>query len=51
MFRLLDVHFNQFPTSFEWKPPRLTIDLDAFDYPKHGDLQLKCFHGFYEQYR
>lgn len=51
LFRLRDVMFDQFLASFEIRPPRVTIDLDAFDDPTHGDQQLTFFHGFYEQYQ
>ena len=34
------------------KPPRhLTLDIDAFDDPAHGQQQLIMFHGYYEQYQ
>lgn len=51
LFRLRDVLFDQFLASFEIRPPRVTIDLDAFDDPTHGDQQMTFFHGFYEQYQ
>lgn len=51
LFRLRDVLFDQFLASFATRPPRITIDLDAFDDPTHGDQQLTFFHGFYKQYQ
>lgn len=51
LFRLRDVLFDQFLASFESRPPRITIDLDAFDDPTHGQQRLTFFHGFYEQYQ
>ena len=51
LFRLRDVLFDQFLASFECKLPRITIDLDAFDDPTHGQQQLTFFHGFYEQHQ
>jgi hypothetical protein len=32
-------------------PRTLTLDLDAFDDPAHGEQQLIMFHGYYEQYQ
>src|SRR5262249_24021586 len=51
LWRLRDALFNQFVRSFDRPPTHLTLDLDAFDDPAHGDQQLIMFHGYYEQYQ
>jgi Transposase DDE domain group 1 len=51
LFRLRDLLVDQFIASFTTPPVRLTLDLDAFDDPTHGQQQLTFFHGFYEQYQ
>ena len=51
LFRLRDVHIDQFIASFAEPPLTLTFDLDAVDDPTHGSQQLTLFHGFYEQYQ
>ena len=40
-----------FLQSFDTPPLHITLDLDAFDDPAHGDQQLIMFHGYYEQYQ
>lgn len=49
--RLRDVLIDQFIASFEEPPPQLTLDIDPFDDPTHGQQQLTFFHGFYSQYQ
>lgn len=49
--RLRDVMLDQFIQSFDQAPARITLDVDAFDDPCHGQQQLVMFHGFYEQYQ
>jgi Transposase DDE domain group 1 len=51
LWRLRDVLVDLFIQSFETPPSHLTLDLDAFDDPAHGDQQLIMFHGYYEQYQ
>lgn len=51
LLRLRDVLCEQFLDSFESPPSRITLDLDAFDDPTHGEQQLRLFHGFYEQFQ
>jgi len=51
LFRLRDVMIDQFIQSFETAPQHLTLDLDPFDDPTHGQQQLTFFHGFYDQYQ
>jgi hypothetical protein len=50
-FRLRDVLIDQFIASFEKPPPQLTLDIDPFDDPTHGEQQLTFFHGYYDQYQ
>jgi hypothetical protein len=50
-FRLRDVFLEQFIASFDKPPPHLTLDIDPFDDPTHGQQQLTFFHGFYDQYQ
>jgi hypothetical protein len=50
-FRLRDVLIDQFIASFDQPPTRLTLDMDPFDDPTHGQQQLTFFHGYYDQYQ
>jgi hypothetical protein len=49
--RLRDVLLEQFIASFDKPPTQLTLDIDPFDDPTHGQQQLTFFHGYYEQYQ
>jgi hypothetical protein len=51
LWRLRDVLVDLFLQSFDQPPGHLTLDLDAFDDPAHGDQQLIMFHGYYDQYQ
>lgn len=51
LWRLRDVFADLFLQSFDAPPPHLTLDIDAFDDPAHGQQQLVMFHGYYEQYQ
>src|SRR6185437_7366053 len=51
LWRLRDVLVDTFIQSFEAPPAHLTLDLDAFDDPAHGQQQLIMFHGYYQQYQ
>lgn len=51
LWRLRDVKVDLFIQSFTTPPTRLTLDVDAFDDPTHGQQQLTMFHGYYEQYQ
>ena len=51
LFRLRDVLADDFIASFREAPRRITLDVDAFDDPAHGQQQLIMFHGYYEQYQ
>ena len=50
-FRLRDRLLDQFIASFKKPPRQLTLDIDPFDDPTHGQQQLTFFHGYYEQYQ
>ena len=50
-FALQDVFLDQFIASFDKPPTHLTLDVDPFDDPTHGQQQLTFFHGFYGQYQ
>jgi hypothetical protein len=50
-FALRDVFIDQFIASFEQPPKHLTLDIDPFDAPTHGQQQLTFFHGYYGQYQ
>ncbi len=50
-FRLRDLLLDQFIASFPKPPRHLTLDIDPFDDPTHGQQQLTFFHGYYEQYQ
>ena len=50
-FRLQDVLIDQFIASFATPPKHLTLDIDPFDDPTHGQQQLSFFHGYYGQYQ
>jgi hypothetical protein len=49
--RLCEVLIQQFLNAFEDPPARITLDIDAFDDPTHGQQQLTFFHGYYQQYQ
>jgi hypothetical protein len=49
--RLRDVLIDQFLAAFDAPPRRLTLDIDTFDDPTHGQQQLTFFHGYYEMPR
>jgi hypothetical protein len=51
LWRLRDVLADLFIQSFDRPPGHLTLDVDAFDDPAHGQQQLIMFHGYYEQYQ
>jgi Transposase DDE domain group 1 len=51
LFRLRNVFIEQFIASFDEPPAEITLDLDAFDDPAHGQQQLVLFHGYYGQYQ
>ena len=51
LWRLRDVLVDLFLQSFDTPPRHLTLDLDAFDDPTHGQQQLTMYHGYYEQHQ
>lgn len=51
LWRLRDVLVDLFIQSFDCPPRHLTLDIDAFDDPAHGEQQLIMFHGYYDQYQ
>lgn len=50
-FRLHEMLLDQFIASFDRPPRTLTLDIDPFDDPTHGEQQLTFFHGYYGQYQ
>jgi Transposase DDE domain group 1 len=50
-FRLREMLVDQFIASFDEPPKTLTLDIDPFDDPTHGQQQLTFFHGYYQQYQ
>jgi hypothetical protein len=48
---LRDLLIDQFIASFAEPPQALTLDIDPFDDPTHGQQQLTFFHGYYRQYQ
>jgi hypothetical protein len=51
LLRLEDWFLEQFVRSFDEPPAQLTLDIDVFDDPTHGQQQLTFYNGFYEQYQ
>jgi hypothetical protein len=51
LLRLEDWFIRRFVDSFDEPPTEITLDLDVFDDPAHGQQQLILFHGFYRQYQ
>lgn len=51
LFRLEELFLQQFIDSFDQPPLQITLDIDAFDDPTHGEQQLTFFHGYYGQYQ
>lgn len=51
LWRLRDVFVDLFIQSFDKPPTRLTLDIDPFDDPAHGEQQLIMFHAYYNQYQ
>lgn len=49
--KLRDWLIDQFIASFDAPPAWLTLDIDPFDDPTHGQQQLTFFHGYYDQYQ
>jgi hypothetical protein len=51
LWRLRDALVDQFIQSFDEPPLHLTLDMDPFDDPTHGQQQLTMYHGHYEQHQ
>lgn len=48
--RLHDFFIDDFIASFDAPPASITLDVDAWDDPCHGQQQLALFHGYFDQY-
>ena len=51
LLQLEDWFIDRFVNSFEESSREVTLDIDVFDDPTHGDQQLTLFHGYYKQYQ
>lgn len=51
LLEMEDWFIDRFVESFEEEPTEITLDIDTFDDPAHGNQQLVLFHGFYNQYQ
>jgi len=51
LLRLEDWFIERFVNSFDEPPREVTLDVDVFDDPTHGQQQLTLFHGYYKQYQ
>jgi hypothetical protein len=51
LLRLEEWFIERFVNSFDEPPREVTLDVDVFDDPTHGQQQLTFFHGFYDQYQ
>jgi hypothetical protein len=51
LLRLEELFIDRFVNSFEEPPREVTLDIDVFDDPTHGQQQLTFFHGYYSQYQ
>lgn len=51
LLSLEDWFIDRFVNSFDEPPREVTLDIDVFDDPTHGQQQLTLFHGFYKQYQ
>lgn len=51
LLKMEDWFIDRFVESFSQEPAEITLDIDTFDDPAHGNQQLVLFHGFYNQYQ
>lgn len=51
LLRLEDGFIQRFVGSFDESPIEITLEIDVFDDPTHGQQQLTFFHGYYNQYQ
>lgn len=49
--RLEEWFIDRFVNSFDEPSRVVTLDIDVFDDPAHGQQQLTLFHGYYNQYQ
>jgi hypothetical protein len=41
---------EQFINRYKDTPDEIVLDIDGWDDPTHGQQQLSCFHGYFEQH-
>lgn len=51
LLRLENWFLDQFVESFDTRPTRITLDIDTYDDPAHGQQQLVLFNNFYKQHQ
>lgn len=51
LLRMEEWFIDRFVESLPDDTTQLTLDIDTFDDPTHGQQQLTFFHGFYDQYQ
>lgn len=51
LLQLEDWFIERFINAFDEPPREITLDVDVFDDPTHGQQQLTFYHGFYHQYQ
>ena len=51
LLQLEEWYIERFVRSFSEPPREITLDVDLFDDPTHGQQQLTFFHGHYDQYQ
>jgi hypothetical protein len=51
LLRLQEWFLEKFVESFDEPPRSMTLDIDTFDDPTHGQQHLTFYHGFYGQYQ
>ena len=51
LLQLEDWFIDRFVNSFDEPPREVTLDIDVFDDPTHGEQQLTLYHGYYNQYQ
>lgn len=51
LLRLEKWFIEQFVESFDEEPHEVTLDIDVFDDPVHGQQQFAFYHGYYRQHQ
>jgi hypothetical protein len=51
LLKLEEWFLQRFVDSFAAPPHEITLDVDVFDDPTHGQQQLTFYHGYYDQYQ